>query len=174
MLSCLGSLMLMEIGGGSFFAEFIETKIMNDQNDDIQNKGSNTIKDPDDWTTGNEPMTGAQKSYLETLNGGKPLDENLTKAEASKRIEELKGQTDNIHEQPAGSNDANANAIRDPDDWKTGGERMTGAQRSYLKTLTDEAGEEFDENITKGEAAKQIDELQRKTGRGVDTNLPSS
>jgi hypothetical protein len=144
---------------------------MNDQNNDAQqNKGSNTIKDPDDWTTGNEPMTGAQKSYLETLSGGKPLEENLTKAEASKRIEELKGSSRDINKKPAEGNDANANAIRDPDDWKTGGERMTGAQRSYLKTLTDEAGEEFDENITKGEAAKQIDELQRKTGRGADSN----
>jgi hypothetical protein len=44
---------------------------------------------------------------------------------------------------------------------------MTGAQRSYLKTLSDEAGEEFDENLSKAEASKRIDELQQKTGRGV-------
>lgn len=133
-----------------------------------QNQGSNAVKDPDEWKTGDEPMTGAQRSYLETLSGGKPLEENLTKAEASKRIEELKGSKDN--ERPAKGNDPNADAIRDPDDWKTGGERMTGAQRSYLKTLTDEAGEEFDENITKADAAKRIDELQRKTGRGMDSD----
>jgi hypothetical protein len=44
---------------------------------------------------------------------------------------------------------------------------MTGAQRSYLKTLSDEAGEELDENLTKAEASKRIDELQHKTGRGL-------
>ncbi|MFN7930755.1 MAG: DUF3072 domain-containing protein [Blastocatellia bacterium] len=51
------------------------------------------------------------------------------------------------------------NTIKDPDDWKTGDETMTGAQRSYLKTLSDEAGEAFDENLTKAEAAKRMEEL---------------
>ena len=56
---------------------------------------SNTEKDPDTWVTGDEPMTGAQKSYLETLSqeAGEPLDESLSKADASKRIEELQGKT---------------------------------------------------------------------------------
>lgn len=58
------------------------------------------------------------------------------------------------------------NAIKDPDDWKTGDEPMTGAQRSYLHTLADEAGEEVDEDLTKAEASKKIDELQDVTGRG--------
>jgi Protein of unknown function (DUF3072) len=44
---------------------------------------------------------------------------------------------------------------------------MTGAQRSYLHTLATEAGEEIDDNLTKAEASKKIDELQQKTGRGV-------
>jgi hypothetical protein len=64
-------------------------------------------------------------------------------------------------------NDQQTNAIKDPDEWTTGDEPMTGAQRSYLKTLSDEAGEEFDENLSKAEASKRIDELQQKTGRGV-------
>jgi hypothetical protein len=59
------------------------------------------------------------------------------------------------------------NAVKDPDEWTTGEEPMTGAQRSYLKTLSDEAGETFDENLTKAEASKKIDELQHKTGRGL-------
>jgi hypothetical protein len=59
------------------------------------------------------------------------------------------------------------NAVKDPDEWTTGEEPMTGAQRSYLKTLSDEAGESFDENLTKAEASKKIDELQHKTGRGL-------
>ena len=60
------------------------------------------------------------------------------------------------------------NMIKDPDDWTTGDEPMTGAQRSYLKTLSDEARESFDDDLTKAEASKRIDELQEKTGRGVD------
>jgi hypothetical protein len=59
-----------------------------------------------------------------------------------------------------------SNTVKDPDEWTTGDEPMTGAQRSYLKTLSDEAKEPFDENLTKAEASKRIDELQEKTGRG--------
>ena len=55
---------------------------------------------------------------------------------------------------------------KDPDDWVTKDEPSTDAQRSYLRTLATEAGEKIDENLTKGEAAKKIDELQQKTGRG--------
>ena len=62
----------------------------------------------------------------------------------------------------------NSNMIKDPDDWKTGDQEMTGAQRSYLQTLAEEAGEEVDLNLTKAEASKKIDELQQKTGRGVN------
>ena len=59
-----------------------------------------------------------------------------------------------------------SNTIKDPDEWTTGSEPMTGAQKLYLKTLCDEANEPFDENLTKAEASKRIDELQQKTGRG--------
>jgi hypothetical protein len=61
-----------------------------------------------------------------------------------------------------------SNTIKDPDDWTTGDEQMTGAQHSYLTTLSTEAGEEFDEHLTKAEASKKIDELQHKTGRGLE------
>jgi hypothetical protein len=56
---------------------------------------SNTQKDPDDWVTGDEPITGAQKSYLETLaaEAGEPPGDDLSKAEASKRIDELQERT---------------------------------------------------------------------------------
>jgi hypothetical protein len=56
---------------------------------------SNRIKAPDDWTTGDEPMTGAQESYLNTLatEAGETVDPDLTKAEASKRIDELQDKT---------------------------------------------------------------------------------
>ncbi len=58
------------------------------------------------------------------------------------------------------------NAEKDPHDWTTGGEPMTGAQASYVKTLSEEAGEEFDPDLTKADASLKIDELQAKTGRG--------
>ena len=70
--------------------------------------------------------------------------------------------TDDVKANPTG------NAQKDPEDWVTGDESMTGAQASYLKTLSEEAGEEFDESLTKAEASKKIDALQDKTGRGVD------
>lgn len=58
------------------------------------------------------------------------------------------------------------NAEKNPDDWTTGDEPMTGAQASYLKTLSEEAHEDFDDALTKAEASKQIEALQEKTGRG--------
>lgn len=61
-----------------------------------------------------------------------------------------------------------SNTIKDPSDWTTGDEKMTGAQRSYLKTLSEEAKAPFDEHLTKAEASQRIDELQKQTGRGVD------
>jgi hypothetical protein len=54
-----------------------------------------TLKDPDRWVTGEEPMTGAQASYLETLarEAGEEPQKDLSKAEASKRIDELQERT---------------------------------------------------------------------------------
>jgi hypothetical protein len=60
-----------------------------------------------------------------------------------------------------------SNTIKDPENWTTGDEPMTGAQRSYLSTLSEEAHDEFDENLTKAEASQRIEELQEKTGRGT-------
>lgn len=54
---------------------------------------------------------------------------------------------------------------RDPDEWKTGDEPMTDAQRSYLETLCRETGEEFDETLTKADASKKIDELRERSPR---------
>ena len=65
-------------------------------------------------------------------------------------------------------NEQNSNWIKDPNEWATGDESMTGAQHSYLKTLADEAGEELNDQMTKAEASKKIEELQEKTGRGKD------
>jgi hypothetical protein len=67
-----------------------------------------------------------------------------------------------------GKNDTASSAQKNPDDWVTGDEKMTGPQESYLKTLAQEAGEEIDTELTKAEASKKIDELQHETGRGID------
>lgn len=61
--------------------------------------------------------------------------------------------------------DDNAGLQRDPDEWKTGDEPMTAAQRSYLETLSREAGEEFDDRLSKADASKRIDELRARSPR---------
>ena len=53
----------------------------------------------------------------------------------------------------------------DPDEWKTGDEPMTDAQRSYLETLCRETGEDFDETLSKADASKRIDELRERSPR---------
>ncbi len=60
----------------------------------------------------------------------------------------------------------NSNLQKDPAEWTTGEEKMTDAQASYLKTLSDEASEPFDESLSKADASRRIDELQAQTGRG--------
>ena len=59
-----------------------------------------------------------------------------------------------------------SNPEKDPEDWVTGDEPMTGPQKSYLETLAREAGEDVDDSLTKADASKKIDQLQDKTGRG--------
>jgi hypothetical protein len=71
-----------------------------------------------------------------------------------------------MNKQPVQDDNARSNAVKDPDDWATGEETMTGAQASYLETLCQEAGEEFDPSLSKAAASKRIDQLQEKTGRG--------
>jgi hypothetical protein len=58
------------------------------------------------------------------------------------------------------------NAEKNPDDWVTGDEPMTGPQRSYLNTLAQEAGRDVPDDLTKAQASETIDELQQATGRG--------
>ena len=58
------------------------------------------------------------------------------------------------------------NPEKDPSQWVTGDEPMTGPQRSYLHTLAREAGEQAPDHVTKAQASDLIDELQKRTGRG--------
>ena len=59
-----------------------------------------------------------------------------------------------------------SSAAKDPEDWVTGDEPMTGPQKSYLDTLAREAGEELPADLSKAKASEHIDRLQEKTGRG--------
>ncbi len=65
-----------------------------------------------------------------------------------------------------GRPDPDTTASKDPENWVTGDEPMTGAQRSYLDTLAREAGEELPADLTKAHASEHIERLQQKTGRG--------
>jgi hypothetical protein len=60
------------------------------------------------------------------------------------------------------------NTRKEPEEWVTGDEPMTGAQRSYLKTLSEQAhdAEAFDPDLTKAEASKRIDALKQEKGSG--------
>ena len=77
--------------------------------------------------------------------------------------------TSNAQSTDQGATDQNTpdttTAEKDPDDWATGGEPMTGPQRSYLETLAREAGEDVPDNLTKAEASELIDRLQSKSPR---------
>jgi hypothetical protein len=66
---------------------------MTNKND--QMSPGSAVKDPEDWTTGDEPMTASQRSYLHTLatEAGEEVDDSLTKAEASRKIDELQQKT---------------------------------------------------------------------------------
>ena len=66
----------------------------------------------------------------------------------------------------APKSDPHGNTEKPTENWVTGDEPMTGAQASYLKTLCEEAGEEFDPEMSKADASRRIDELQERTGRG--------
>ena len=67
------------------------------------------------------------------------------------------------------------NPEKDPKDWVTGDEPMTGPQKSYLQTLAREAGREIDfEDLSKAGASQLIDELQEVSGRGTSTGNGTS
>ena len=67
---------------------------------------------------------------------------------------------------PAPEHTDQAGTAKDPEEWVTGDEPMTGAQRSYLDTLAREAGEQLSADLTKAEASEHIERLQARTGRG--------
>lgn len=84
-------------------------------------------------------------------------------------VRDMKGST--MASQNNRDKELQQNPVKDPDEWTTGEEPMTGPQESYLRTLLQQAGrpaEDLDESLTKADASKLIDELQQETGRGTD------
>lgn len=65
------------------------------------------------------------------------------------------------------NNEQPSNRQKDPSDWVTADEPMTGAQASYLKTLCEEAKTAFDADLTKAKASLRIDELRQQTGKAA-------
>jgi hypothetical protein len=65
----------------------------------------------------------------------------------------------------ARNTDTNRALKKDPDEWKTGDEPATPAQRSYLETLAQDTGEQVEDDLTKAQASKKIDELREKSPR---------
>jgi hypothetical protein len=83
----------------------------------------------------------------------------------SRRIHDRHASSEARH--PKTAPDPDSNRIKDPDDWVSGREPMTGAQASYLKTLSEEAHapEAYDPELDKAEASKRIDQLKQEAGR---------
>ncbi|MBE7245884.1 MAG: DUF3072 domain-containing protein [Actinomycetospora chiangmaiensis] len=86
---------------------------------------------------------------------------------AAKADQKGTSQQDSAQDNPKTDPKDVSNQIKDPNEWTTGGEPMTGAQASYLKTLSEEAKEPeaFDADLDKAEASKRIDDLRHKAGR---------
>jgi hypothetical protein len=140
-------------------------------NDDTESKQDSPPAEND--TQAGSAMTEAQSAYLTALTQktGETFDPQLTKGEASRKIDELRNKShehrsaDEIvqHKNPFRSRTAGTSASITK--TKTGDQPMTAAQRSFLKALSDKAGEEFDGNLSKAEASRRIDELKKISGR---------
>jgi hypothetical protein len=125
---------------------------------------SSAEKDNSNWVTGDEPMTGPQASYLETLahQAGEEPPTGLTKAQASDEIERLQGSVTPSDGDGGNGTPDLSRQERPTTEWVTGDEPMTGPQASYLETLAQQAGEEPPTGLNKSQASRAIDELREK------------
>jgi ribosomal protein L12E/L44/L45/RPP1/RPP2 len=115
---------------------------------------------PEEWKSAGEPMTDSQSSFLQRLSkdAGVEFDPNLSKAAASRRIDELlnKGKGDSARP-PASRRPRKSAASRPAKATAKGG--MSDAQSAYLQELAEEEGGDFDPDLTKEEGARRIGEL---------------
>jgi hypothetical protein len=115
---------------------------------------------PEEWKSAGEPMTESQASFLKRLSAeaGQEFDPSLSKAAASRRIDELlnRGKGDSARPSPA-KRTRKAAASRPAKATAKGG--MSEAQSAYLQELAEEEGGDFDPDLTKEEGARRIGEL---------------
>jgi hypothetical protein len=115
---------------------------------------------PEEWKSAGEPMTESQASFLKRLSAdaGQQFDSSLSKAAASRRIDELlsRGKGESTRAAPA-RRPRKAAASRPAKATTEGG--MSEAQSAYLRELADEEGGAFDPDLTKEEGARRIGEL---------------
>jgi hypothetical protein len=112
---------------------------------------------PEEWKSGDEPMTESQTSFLKRLSddAGEPFDPSLSKAAASRRIDELLARGKGGSPRPRARKTAPRPAAR-PEGQD---DRMSDAQSAYLKELAEEEGDDYDPDLGKEEASRRIGEL---------------
>jgi hypothetical protein len=115
---------------------------------------------PEEWKSAGEPMTDSQASFLKRLStdAGEEFDATLSKAAASRRIDELlnRGKRGSAASAPTKRPRKSA-ASRSAKTTAKGG--MSDAQSAYLQELAEEEGGDFDPDLTKEEGARRIGEL---------------
>ena len=116
---------------------------------------------PEQWKSGDEPMTESQASFLKRLTGeaGEPFDQSLSKAAASRRIDELLSRGKGASRSASGGGRRGSRKAPTKRKEQSGEERMSDAQAAYLKELAEEEGAEFEPGLSKEEAARRIGEL---------------
>jgi hypothetical protein len=115
---------------------------------------------PDQWKSGDEPMTESQASFLKRLtsDAGEPFDQSLSKAAASRRIDELLTRAKGAARSSSGGGRASRKSPAARKE-QSGEDSMSKAQAAYLKELAEEEGGDFDPDLSKDEAARRIGEL---------------
>jgi hypothetical protein len=118
-----------------------------------------TERPPEEWKSAGEPMTDSQASFLKRLSAdaGQEFDPTLSKAAASRRIDELLNKGKGESRPSSSKRPRKAAAPRAAKPAAPGG--MSEAQSAYLHELVDEVGGEFDPGLTKEEGARRIGEL---------------
>src|SRR5688572_12711165 len=111
---------------------------------------------PEEWKSGGGPMSESPVSFLKGLSedAGEPFDPGLSKAAASRRIDELLSRGRGSSRAAGGGSRKTRRRAPEPKTEKGGEDRMSDAQAAYLKELTDEEGGEFDADLSKEEAAR--------------------
>ena len=115
---------------------------------------------PEEWKSGDEPMTESQASFLKRLtsDAGEPFDQSLSKAAASRRIDELLTRAKGAVRSSSSGGRASRKGAAERKE-QSGEEPMSKAQSAYLKELAEEEGGDFDPDLSKEEAARRIGEL---------------